>query len=193
MLNVACIDILLHSGVLMAVDFSADHYALFGLTPCFTLDAAALDQRFRELQAEVHPDKFAHADAAQQRLAMQWSTQVNGAYQTLKSPLARAEYLLRLKQHDPEVESNTAMPMGFLVEQMELRESVAEARVAGQVDVLDDCRSQQLKAIKAQYIKLQQALDEKQDYAAASDLVRQLMFQEKLLTEIDDALEALDS
>ena len=108
------------------IDFSADHFALFALPRQQALDEAALDQAFRQLQAQVHPDRHARADDAQRRLAMQWSTRVNEAYQTLKSPLRRARYLLTLLGCDPEVENNTAMPADFLLRQMELRETVAE-------------------------------------------------------------------
>ena len=106
-----------------ALDFSADYFALFGLARAQGIDAAALETRFRDIQAQVHPDKHAQGSEANQRLAMQWATRVNEAYQTLKSPLARARYLLQLQGHDAQVESNTSMPMEFLVAQMELREA----------------------------------------------------------------------
>ena len=173
------------------LDFSADHFALFGIERAQGIDAAALEARFREIQAQVHPDKHTQGSDAKQRLAMQWATRVNEAYQTLKSPLARARYLLQLQGHDAQVESNTSMPMDFLVAQMELREAVAEAKVGADDTVLDGLRRKLVTEIKGEYQHLQELIDAQHDYVAAAGLVRQLMFQEKLLTEIDDALEAV--
>jgi molecular chaperone HscB len=173
------------------LDFAADHFTLFGLERRQGLDLAALDARYREVQARVHPDKHAHAGDADQRIAMQWSTRINEAYQTLKSPLARARYLLNLLGHDARVESNTAMPAGFLMEQMELREAVAEAKIGADDTALDALRRQLMGEIRAEYLRLQALIDDQRDYPAAAILVRQMMFQEKLLHEIDDALEAV--
>ena len=174
-----------------ALDFSADYFALFGLARAQGIDAAALETRFRDIQAQVHPDKHAQGSEANQRLAMQWATRVNEAYQTLKSPLARARYLLQLQGHDAEVESNTSMPMDFLVAQMELREAVAEAKVGADDTALDGLRRTLVSEMKGEYQRLQELIDTRQDFPVAAELVRQLMFQEKLLHEIDDALEAV--
>ena len=173
------------------LDFSADYFALFGLARAQGIDAAALETRFRDIQAQVHHDKHAQGSEANQRLAMQWATRVNEAYQTLKSPLARARYLLQLQGHDAQVESNTSMPMEFLVAQMELREAVAEARVGADDTALDGLRRTLVAEMKGEYQRLQELIDTRQDFAVAAELVRQLMFQEKLLHEIDDALEAV--
>ena len=150
-----------------------------------------LDSRFREVQAKVHPDKHAHASDADQRLAMQWATRVNEAYQRLKTPLSRARYLLQLQGHDPQIESNTAMPVDFLMQQMALREAVADAKVGADGTALESARDDVVGDMKAAYRNLEQLIDQSRDYPAASAVVRQLMFQEKLLQEIDDALEAV--
>jgi molecular chaperone HscB len=177
--------------LIAGLDFSADHFALFGLPRAQGIDPAALDARFRELQAQAHPDKHASASDADQRLAMQWATRINEAYQALKNPLARARYLLHLLDHDAQIESNTAMPAAFLMEQMELREAVAEAKVGADDTALDALRSRLVAEIRAEYARLQAVIDEQRDFPAATALVRQLMFQEKLLHEIDEALEAV--
>jgi molecular chaperone HscB len=139
----------------------------------------------------VHPDKHAHAGDTDRRLAMQWATRVNEAFQTLKSPGKRARYLLGLLGHDPQIESNTAMPTEFLMSQMELREAVMDARAAADEVALEAVRAGLLNEIKVEYQRLAETIDIAKDYAAAASLVRQLMFQEKLLNEIDDALEAV--
>lgn len=173
------------------LDFSADHFALLGLSRAQGIDAPALETRFREVQARVHPDKHAHASDADQRLAMQWATQVNEAYQTLKAPLSRARYLLQLLGHDAQIENNTAMPTDFLMAQMELREAVAEAKAGADDAALDSLRRALVAEMKNEYGRLQELIDVAHDPEAAAGLVRQLMFQEKLLHEIDDALEAV--
>jgi len=173
------------------LNFAADHFTLFGLPRAQSLDLESLENSFRAVQAQVHPDKHAHAGDADRRLAMQWATRVNEAFQTLKSPGKRARYLLSLLGHDPQIESNTAMPTEFLISQMELREAVIEARAAANEDALDAVRLRLLNEIKVEYQRLAELIDVAKDFAAAANLVRQLMFQEKLLNEIDDALEAV--
>ena len=173
------------------LDFNADHFSLLGMARVQTLDIATLDTRFRDVQAQVHPDKHAHSGETDRRLAMQWATRINEAYQTLKNPLNRARYLLTLLGYDPQVESNTAMPLEFLMAQMELREAVTDARSGGDEAALEDAREHLLGEMKFEYLKLANLIDQQENYMAATALVRQLMFQEKLLNEIDDALEAV--
>ncbi len=173
------------------LNFAADHFALFGIEPRQVLDLAELEAKYRDIQARVHPDKHVHGSDSDQRLSMQWATRINEAYQTLKAPLARARYLLTLRGHDAQIESNTRMPPEFLMEQMELREAVEEARAAQDEVALDAVRRQVRDGMKAEYVRLSQLIDVEQNYIDATALVRQLMFQEKLLHEIDDALEAV--
>jgi molecular chaperone HscB len=173
------------------LDFAADYFALFGLPRAQSLDLESLENCFRAVQARVHPDKHAHAAAADQRLAMQWATRVNEAFQTLRSPGKRARYLLGLLGHDPQIESNTAMPAEFLMNQMELREAVMDARAAADEAALEAVRGRLSSEISDEYERLAELIDVTREFAAAGNLVRQLMFQEKLLSEIDDALEAV--
>ncbi|MFX8879608.1 Fe-S protein assembly co-chaperone HscB, partial [Acinetobacter baumannii] len=83
---------------------------MFGLIPAFALDMAALDTAYRQVQSRVHPDKFANSSDTEKRVAMQWATRANEAYQTLKNPLKRASYLCELNGVDLQTESNTSMP-----------------------------------------------------------------------------------
>ena len=105
-----------------------DYFALFDLPRSFAIDTQKLESRFRELQSKVHPDKHAHLGDSEKRRAMELATEANAAFQNLKNPLKRAVYLLHLAGHDVEAENNSAMPADFLVEQLELREAVGEAR-----------------------------------------------------------------
>lgn len=174
------------------MDFKADHFTLFGLKQAFRLDLTDLDSRYRDVQAQVHPDRFAHAGEAERRLSMQWATHANEAYQTLKKPLERAKYLLHLTGHDIQAESNTAMPADFLMEQMEWREAVMDARNGGDHHELEHLHNRLRADIKGRYDELSQLLDDAGDFALATDRVRRLMFLEKLLHEIDDALASLE-
>ena len=170
-----------------------DHFELLGLPRAYAIDSTDLERLYRDVQARVHPDKHAHLADADRRLAMQWATQVNEAYRTLRDPLLRARYLLHLAGFDAGIETNTAMPTEFLIEQMELRETVAQAREEGDAAQLEELDRRMRHEMAAQQGELMQALDTKHDYARASEIVRQLMFHEKLLSEIDAALEAVEA
>lgn len=174
------------------MDFNADFFSLFDLPVAFALDGAQLDARFREAAAQVHPDRYAAAPEGERRLAMQWSTRVNEAYQALKKPLSRAQYLLKLAGQEVGAENNTAMPVDFLMEQMEWREQVHEARLAGQSDALEALLDKLQDRLDGDYRSLGELLDQRRDYAAAAALVRKLMFLEKLQSDIDEALVALE-
>jgi molecular chaperone HscB len=175
----------------MAVNLNQNHFELFGIPVQFEVDTAELDRRYRELQREVHPDRFATAPDAERRVSMQLATRVNEAYQTLKSPLRRAVYILQLRGVDPKFETNTAMPPEFLMEQMSWRERIEagseepEALLRLQAGLRDESRKI--------YGKLHDQLDEGRDDEAASQTARMLMFYEKLDDEIDDKLAELEA
>lgn len=177
----------------MHFDFSKNHYELFGLSPAFHIDGERLDQAYRDIQSQVHPDKFAHLGDQERRLSMQWATQANEAYQTLKKPLSRARYLLHLYGVDTQEESNTAMPTDFLMQQMEWREAISDAREAQAMAVMEKLFSRLRSEMSAQHQELGKLLDEAKDYEAASSLVRKLKFMEKLGEEINHALELMEA
>jgi molecular chaperone HscB len=170
---------------------NADFFTLLGFPRSFDLDQAALDARFRELQREVHPDRFAAADDAARRASMMLATQINEGYQTLRSPLKRATYLLSLAGVDIGAESNTAMSPAFLMLQMEWREQVADARAGKDLDALQTLENNISEAIRTAYADLSARLDAltpDSDTQPAVEAVRQLMFLEKLYEEIDNAI-----
>ncbi len=175
------------------LDAAKTHFQLFGLESSFKLDRKRLEEAYRALQAEVHPDKSAHLADSEQRLAMQRSTLVNEAYQTLKSPIRRARYLLALNGIDTQEETNTAMPVDFLMSQMEWREAVADAQKRRDVAALDRLAS----GMKQDTARLEESLavkiDEDRDYEGAALLVRKLRFMEKLAEEIGSAYDEIDN
>ena len=165
-----------------------DDFTLLGLPPRFAQDRAAIDTRWRELQAQVHPDRFAAEGVAAQRVAMQWAVRVNEAYQRMKDPLKRAAYLCELNGTAINAENNTAMPPGFLIQQMEWREALDEAASLPAVEALAVAVAKHRdKAL----VQLQATLDEKRDFAAAAQEVRALMFVERFADDVDQRLEAL--
>ena len=175
----------------MAMNLSDDDFTLFGLPARFALDRAELDARWRALQAEVHPDRFAHEGAAAQRVAMQWALRVNEAYARLKDPLRRGAYLCELRGVPIEAERNTAMPPAFLMRQMAWREALDDAGDdAAAVERLDDQVAADERAMVA---ALGQRLDEQQDAAGAAEAVRALMFVARFRGDIARRLESLDA
>ena len=105
-----------------------NHFELFGLPQVYALDLEHLDRAYLDIQSKIHPDRHALAGDAERRASMQMTMQVNEAYRTLKSPVQRAKYLLELNGIDVGFETNTVMPTDFLVQQMEIREKLEEAK-----------------------------------------------------------------
>ncbi len=167
-----------------------NHFELFGLAPAFALDPALLERAYLEIQSKVHPDRFANAGDAERRASMQMTTQVNEAYRTLKSPVRRAKYILELNGVDVAFETNTAMPVDFLTQQMALREKLEDARDAETLDAIRKDLIVQKKNLDRQIAKL---LDNEKNLAGATDLVRKLMFLDRFDEEIDAAYEALEA
>ena len=156
-------------------------FELFQLPRRQQLDLAELDQRWKTLQRQVHPDRFVAQGAAAQRVAMQWSVRINEAYQRLKDPLKRAAYLCELGGVPVEAHSNTAMPADFLMQQMEWREALDDAEDAGALQALE-CEVQQASSDALQEVTA--AIDTQQDMLAAAALVRRMMFIQKFAQEV---------
>jgi molecular chaperone HscB len=148
-----------------------------------------LDKAYRDIQSQVHPDRFAHAGDAERRASLQWTTRVNEAYRTLKDPVQRAKHLLELQGVDVAFETNTAMPPDFLMQQMELREALEEAKSPGALDEMRKTLREQQAQIQRQ---IGDAIDAKKDYAGAAGLVRKLQFLDRLDEEIDSAYEDIE-
>jgi molecular chaperone HscB len=169
-----------------------NHFDLFGLAPAFAVEADALERSYREIQSQVHPDRFAHAGDAERRASLQWTTRVNEAYRTLKDPVQRARHLLELHGVDVAFETNTAMPPDFLMQQMELRESLEEATAKKDSSRLDLLRKDLGESRRALQHQIAEAIDSKKDYAGAAALVRKLQFLHRLDDEIDAAYETIE-
>jgi molecular chaperone HscB len=174
------------------LDFNRNYFELFGLPPAFALSRESLEHAYRDIQAEIHPDRFAHAGEAEQRLAMQWTARVNEAYQTLRQPFERARYLLELQGIDAMDARNTAMPADFLVQQMAWRERLEEAMAAKDLVALQRMEAETRTQTEQLERQLAELLDERHDYVQAAEVLRKYRFLDKLLLEIDAAMEAID-
>jgi molecular chaperone HscB len=169
-----------------------NHFELFQLPVMFEIDAQQLDAAYREIQSRVHPDKFVTATDAEKRVAMQWATRANEAYQTLKSPLKRAMYLCEMNGIDLGTESNTAMPVSFLMQQIEWREALDEARNSKNLAALEQLESELLQSRSHLLSLITHCLNAAQ-YNEAGGHVRQLMFIEKFGDEVGRAFELLEA
>jgi molecular chaperone HscB len=165
----------------LTASLSETDFVLFGLVERFAQDGAVLADKWKALQREAHPDKFAAHGASAQRLAMQWSVRINEGYQRLKDPLKRAAYLCELRGAPINAENNTAMPTAFLMQQIEWREAADDATSDGQIETL----LAEVSALKQNLLaQCGRTLDEVNDPQAASQLVRSLMFIEKFESEL---------
>ncbi|MCF6282775.1 MAG: co-chaperone HscB [Candidatus Polarisedimenticolaceae bacterium] len=105
-----------------------NYFELFGLPVAFEIDSQKISESYRALQKVVHPDKFASATEQERRIAMQQASFINEAQQTLKDPVARATYLLSLHGVELNLEKETTSDTMFLMEQLELRERLANVQ-----------------------------------------------------------------
>lgn len=160
-----------------------NYFELFRLTQQFEVDENRLTDAYREFQRRFHPDKFVRALEAEKRLAMQWSTLSNEAYQVLKDPQKRALYLCQLHGVDVGVESNTKMPTDFLLQQIQWREELEEIQSHKDESALQRLK-QQFKAVYQTYINRLAEAFKVNDFQGAAGLVRQMMFVEKMMNEI---------
>ena len=173
----------------MTLNIAQDHFSLFGLPSAYRLDAVALERAYREIQTRIHPDRFVNSGDAEKRASMQWATRVNEAYRTLKDPVLRAKYLLEQAGLDVGFETNTVMAPAFLLRQMELRESLEQAKDAAALDALS---AQLTKDRQRLEVIIAAKIDAEHDHPAAVGLVRELQFLFRFGEEIGAAYDALE-
>lgn len=171
---------------------TSSHFELFGLEPAYAVDRAALEQAYRDLQALIHPDRYAHAGDAERRASMQMTTRVNEAYRTLRDPVQRAKHLLELHGVDVAFETNTQMPTDFLLQQLEMREAL-EGAVGKKDFAFLDSLKKRLASQKSHLEKqIGESIDARKQYPEAADLTRKLMFLQRIEEEIDAAYEQIE-
>lgn len=171
------------------MDQRNNYFSIFGLPIQFELDLSKLTERYRDLQKQLHPDKFASSSSSERTLSVQQAALINDAYAVLKSPLLRAKYLLELNGVALNEESNSIMDAEFLMQQMEMREALESVKTAsdplGMLDQIADQIDVQLNELKSRITKL--FAENNKNFDAIADEVRKWQFFSRLQIEIDEA------
>ena len=170
-----------------------NYFELFNIPVSFDVDLSVLPQTYQQLQRLTHPDKFASGSEQEKLVAIQKNAQVNDAYSILKSPLSRAEYLLSLRGIDLQHEQQTIKDTAFLMQQMEWREELAEiAEQADPLSALETLQDEINQRVKSDLTTLSHLLGSGRSLAEqslaeknAADIIRQLKFSYKMLSEIE--------
>lgn len=171
---------------------NTDYFQLFALPKQYAIDAKQLENNYRKIQSTSHPDRFVNASAADKLASMQLATLSNEAYSTLKNPANRAKYLLEQQGIDAVAETNTALPMDFLMQQMAWREQLEDSKQAKDIEALEQLYSELHTEVRGMETELCELLDVQQDYVAATALTRKLIFVDKVCADIQQAIEYLD-
>jgi molecular chaperone HscB len=161
-----------------------EYFSLFGFEPRFAIDPDRLARAYREVLAQVHPDRYAALGPAERRAAMQYASHANEAYEVLCSDAGRAAYLC--SRHGAEVEGSgaAALPLALLEQHMQWRETLAEARAAGNTAAIAELARVAGAERAACVARIAVLIDESADYRAAAAEVRALLFLDKLLAEV---------
>jgi len=182
------------------VDLSKNFFQLFALPISFDIDMSNLMDAYRSLQKVVHPDHFASGTDKEKRLSIEMAAHLNEGVDTLKKPVKRAIYLLKLQGIDVDFEKNTAMSPMFLMDQMELREQLEvvgkQADPFAAIDALYEriasMQNARIDDFKAAYNKITNNIDSVGNNSNAEDIVAEMQFIEKLRIDIERLEETLD-
>jgi molecular chaperone HscB len=172
----------------VTLNLQATDFELFEIPAQFAQDRNVLDAKWKDLQREAHPDKFAAQGAAAQRIAMQWSVRINEAYNRLKDPLKRATYLCELNGAPIAAHTNTSMPPAFMMMQIEWREALEEAETSEELEKIE---LQTANYKQSQLSKIEHFIDAECNFSAASNEVRALMFVARFVGEIEARMDKL--
>ena len=180
------------------LDFKKNYFELFGLPVSYVVDMDRLTTRYRELQRVMHPDRYASASDYERRLSIQGATQVNQAHETLKDPIQRARYMLSLSGMDMSADNETTKDAVFLMEQLELREVLEEARgapdpYAAISEFMEGINKRITSMVGQMAVQFETGAPEQLE--AAKETLRKMQFLRKLRddaesieTELDEAL-----
>ncbi len=177
------------------LDYSKNYFELFGLPVDYIIDSHSLAERYRELQRVVHPDRFANASDQERRLSVQGAALINEAYETLKDPVARASYLLTLHGVEMDSQNESTQDMAFLMQQMELREALEEARKQADpyetVIAINNQVNQLITHLVGQ-MAVQFETPTQEQLEAAREILRKMRFLQKLRSEAESVAAELE-
>jgi molecular chaperone HscB len=165
-----------------------DFFSFFDLKPQFRIDRQELESSYLTVQKAVHPDLHATGSESEKRISMQLATFANGAYRTLKDPISRGLYICSKNGIDPQLETNTSMPAEFLMQQMEWREKLEDAR--DQALKLDSLYVDVEKTYQNVLLEVEMAIDLDKNYSLAAEKLRSLLFIDKFRTELEEVISA---
>ena len=174
------------------MDFTSNYFEIFGLPVSYQVDLSLLADRYRSMQRKFHPDRYASKPAQEQRLAVQYSAVINQAYTEISSPLLRAQYLLSLQNMDGAGDVKITRDPQFLMQQIELREKLADLSEANDAFAL---LGEVVGQAESDYIGLQQVFDQqysRSDFQGAEETVAKMQFFNKLLNETEQLEQELD-
>src|SRR6478736_9630286 len=151
-----------------------DYFTFFGFPRKLNVDVALLEREFYQLSRKLHPDVYSNAEKREQEWSLEQSSQLNDAYRTLKDPIKRTEYLLRLEGVELEEQSKTAtekarasgevkkqiVPPDLLEEVFELNMQLEELRMNKKIGEDDPALVRDLETHKAQFEKKYEELTE---------------------------------
>ncbi len=169
----------------MAFSVHSNFFEYFNQPVQFPVDLTALHQAQLALQAELHPDRFVNGSDQEKRLSVQKASMVNEAYQTLKEPVKRAQYLLELAGVEKD-DNQTTNDSTFLMEQITFREEMGECRT----------NTDPLECIEHLTVKLKQRAEDfsqefeqqlqDKEYEIAQESARKMMFVKRILDQLND-------
>lgn len=159
-----------------------NYFELFSLPTSFSIDQIQLSVTYRELQKQYHPDKFVMQSDAERLRAMQKSTEINDAYQTLKNSSLRAQYMLLLSGLDIALEQKTLQDTSFLMQQMEWRETISSFTEDDE-DAMDEFAQNIQQQVRSLESKIATQL-QNNELEAAANSIRKLKFMLKLQVEL---------
>ena len=165
------------------------YFELFEFEESFSVESSLLDERFRELQKNFHPDRFANGTDREKRASVQFSSLLNEAYQTLKHTLPRALYLLQLKDFDVEKYARKNTDAEFLMQQIEMRERLED--IATDEKQLNQFLNQLMKQYRNTVSSLS-AYFEVYDWEEAAVETVKLQFLDKVRLEVEELEAELD-
>ena len=168
-----------------------NHFELFRLPVQFAVDRQTLDKTYKEIQSLVHPDRFVTATEAEKRTAQQWAAMANDAYHILRNPIKRAAYLCELNGYNLNAETHVSMDPGFLMQQIEWRESLENARDDRDIARLEKLDDEQ-RILRTEQMDMVGKLLDRQQFDKAVQEIRKMMFLEKFGEEISLAFDELD-
>ena len=155
----------------------------------FKIDLNRLQQSYRIIQAEIHPDKFVSASQIEKNESLKKSTEVNDAYQTLKNPIKRARYLIKINLNSKE--NNSTLPPDFLMQQMEWEEhleSILEQTVElEKFRVLIDDEYQKTLS------KLESTCDTDKNWSVALEILNEIQFIDRLNSKIIQQINLIET